>query len=115
MERIIWKAGLAPWPKLFQNLRATRETELAETFPIHVVCEWIGNSAAVAAKHYLQVTDDHYDQAAHNAAQCTAVSPRKASSENSENRLFPEENGTLRSGTPKEMGGTGLEPVTSTV
>ena len=57
--RIISWPGLKPWPKLFQNLRSTRETELAEQFPIHVVCEWIGNSQAVAAKHYLQMTDDH--------------------------------------------------------
>ena len=60
LERIIKKAGLKPWPKLFQNLRSTRETELAEVFPIHVVCEWIGNSQAVATKHYLQVTEDHF-------------------------------------------------------
>ncbi len=31
---------------------------------MQVVCEWIGNSAAIAAKHYLQVTDQHYEQAA---------------------------------------------------
>jgi hypothetical protein len=34
LERIIELAGLTPWPKLFQNLRATRETELAE----HYLC-----------------------------------------------------------------------------
>ena len=33
MGRIIRCVGLEPWPKLFQNLRATRETELAESFP----------------------------------------------------------------------------------
>ena len=60
MERIIRKADLKPWPKLFQNLRATRETELAEEFPIHVVCDWIGNTQAVATKHYLQTTDEHF-------------------------------------------------------
>lgn len=64
LERIIRRAGLQPWPKLFHNLRATRETELTERFPLHVVCAWIGNSAAVAAKHYLQVTDQHFTQAA---------------------------------------------------
>lgn len=83
LERIIARAGLTPWPKLFQNLRATRETELAQAFPLHVVCNWIGNSQRVAAKHYLQVTDDHFreavgpaadpakptDEAAQNAAQ----------------------------------------------
>jgi hypothetical protein len=42
--RIIQRAGLQPWPKLFQNLRSTRETELADDFPMHVVCQWIGNS-----------------------------------------------------------------------
>jgi hypothetical protein len=54
MEKIIRRAGLKPWPKLFQNLRATRETELAETFPMHVVCEWIGNSAAIADRWALR-------------------------------------------------------------
>jgi integrase len=60
LQRIITKAGLTPWPKLWQNLRATRETELAETYPMHVICAWIGNSQAVAQKHYLQVTDEHF-------------------------------------------------------
>ena len=64
LHRIIAKAGLKPWPKLFQNLRSTRETELAETWPMHVVCAWIGISEAVAQKHYLQVTDEHFEQAA---------------------------------------------------
>ncbi len=64
LTRIIRKAGIEPWPKLFQNLRSTRETELAETYPLHVVCAWIGNSQLVAAKHYLQVTDEHFERAA---------------------------------------------------
>lgn len=63
LVRIIKKAGLKPWPKLFHNLRASRQTELAETYPIHVVCDWIGNSRAVAQEHYLQVTDDHFERA----------------------------------------------------
>jgi integrase len=63
-KRIICKAQLKPWPKLFQNLRSSRETELTEKFPLHVVCAWIGNSQAVAAKHYLQVTDEHFKLAA---------------------------------------------------
>ena len=49
-----------PWPKLFHNLRTSRETEMAATYPLHVVCEWIGNSQRIAAKHYLQVTDDYF-------------------------------------------------------
>jgi hypothetical protein len=65
MCRIIGRAKIKPWPKLFQNLRSTRETELAEMYPLHVVCAWIGNSQPVAAKHYLQVTDEHFASAAH--------------------------------------------------
>jgi integrase len=69
LGRIIDRAGLDQWPKLFQNLRSTRETELAERFPMHVVCAWIGNSETIAAKHYLQVTDEHYAQAVQNPVQ----------------------------------------------
>ena len=31
--KISKRAGLKPWPKLFQNLRSTRQTELEEEFP----------------------------------------------------------------------------------
>ena len=48
--RIIRRAGLEPWERAFHNLRASRQTELAATFPIHVVCAWIGNSEKVADK-----------------------------------------------------------------
>ena len=63
-ERIIRRAGLTPWPKLFQNLRATRETELAQDYPIHLVCYWLGNSTLVAKKHYLQIRDEDFSAAA---------------------------------------------------
>lgn len=72
LQRIIRRAGLEPWPKLFQNLRSTRETELAEKFPLHVVCAWIGNSQPVAVKHYLQVTDEHFARAAKGGAKSGA-------------------------------------------
>jgi integrase len=62
--RIIRRAGLNVWPKLWQNLRSTRETELAEAYPLHLVVKWLGNSQQVAAKHHLQVTDTHFEQAA---------------------------------------------------
>jgi integrase len=64
LERIIYRAGLLPWPKLFQNMRASRETELTRDHALHVVTAWIGNSARVASKHYLQVTDADFDRAA---------------------------------------------------
>lgn len=73
--RIIAKAGLNPWPKLFQNLRSTRETELAESFPIHVVTAWMGNSTLIATKHYLQVTDSHFDEATRFPTRAPAEMP----------------------------------------
>jgi len=57
MVRIIKRADLAPWPRVFHNLFESRETELAATLPLATVCPWIGNSKLVAAGHYLQVAD----------------------------------------------------------
>jgi len=73
-KRILRKAGVAEWPKLFQNLRASRETELMQTHPAHVVLAWIGHTAAVAQSHYLQVTDADFDKATGKAAQNPAQS-----------------------------------------
>jgi len=39
---------------------------------MHVVCQWIGNSQPIAAKHYLPVTDDHFSK----ALQQPAILPR---------------------------------------
>ena len=66
MKTIIKRAGLDVWPKVFQNLRSSLQTELEERFPSHVVCAWLGNSIQVAKKHYLQVTDEHFEKALQN-------------------------------------------------
>ena len=63
-ERIMTRAGLTSWPRLFQNMRASRETELTQDHPLHVVVAWIGNSAPIAARHYLQVTEADFERAA---------------------------------------------------
>jgi site-specific recombinase XerD len=62
-EKIIKRAGLKPWPRLWHNLRASRQTELSDQFPAHVVCQWIGNSEIVAREHYLSVTPEHMQRA----------------------------------------------------
>lgn len=77
-DKLIERAGLSPWVKPWQNLRSSCETDLAAWLPMHVVCAWIGNSENVAIKHYLQVTDQHFDMAtgaaASGAAKSAAVS-----------------------------------------
>jgi hypothetical protein len=68
LERIIRRAGLEPWPRLFQNLRSSRETELASEYPLHAATYWIGNTAPIAERHYLQIPDSLYEKAVQNAA-----------------------------------------------
>jgi len=63
-ERIIAKAGVKPWPRLFHNLRASCATDWVERFPAHVVAGWLGHSPMIAARHYLQTRDAHFDLAA---------------------------------------------------
>ena len=62
-NRIIKRAGLEPWPRLFHALRASRETELAREFPLHVVTSWLGNTPRIAMKHYLMTTEDDFARA----------------------------------------------------
>ncbi|WP_149110269.1 hypothetical protein [Limnoglobus roseus] len=85
--KIVHRAGLDTWPRLFHNMRASRETELLELFPVHVVALWMGHDAKVCLKHYAQTTDDHYARAvggaksgapeAQNKAQQTTAGNRK--------------------------------------
>ena len=125
--KIITKAGLTPWPKLFQNLRSTRETELAEKYPIQVVCEWIGNSPQVASKHYLQITPEHYEKATadspiqrwdedkaealQNAQQYTRKPTGKVVYKKSESPVIPDEYEALLMCTDVHVPPRGVEPL----
>lgn len=63
LTRIIRRAGMTPWPKVFQNMRASCATDLAKSHPGYVAANWLGHSQKVAATHYWQVTDDDFKQA----------------------------------------------------
>jgi integrase len=91
-QKIIRRAGLTPWPKLMQNLRASRQTELEETFPTHVVCKWMGNSPKVAQKHYLQTTEDHFSKAVQNPVQQASATCSVGSQATEPKREKPLEN-----------------------
>ncbi len=41
-KAIIKKAGLTPWPRLFQTLRQSCETDFAKRCPQHAVSRWMG-------------------------------------------------------------------------
>ncbi|NLF70803.1 MAG: site-specific integrase [Candidatus Anammoximicrobium sp.] len=117
-ERIIRRAAVAPWPKLFQNMRASRETELTAEYPLHVVCKWIGNSPTVAQAHYLQVTEADFRRAVETkggigVAQGGAESGALSLSQGAQNPAQPvsansrQETQTGR----KALFGNGLRPV----
>ncbi len=115
VKAMVEKAGLTVWPKLFQNLRSPRETELAEQYPVQVVCAWIGNSPTVAAKHYLQVTDEHFSKAVHFPVQYDAArgcSELQSDTQGGEN---PAKDAPNLCRERYLVGDTGLEPVTSSL
>jgi integrase len=64
LSKMIVRAGLTVWDKLFVNLRSSRQTELLAVYPVADVCAWLGNSPAVAAQFYAQARTDVADRAA---------------------------------------------------
>ncbi len=124
LETIIKRAGLVAWPRAWHNLRSSRQTELTETFPSHVVTAWLGNSERIAEKHYLQVLDSHFDRASalnsaapalRNTSETLSTAPQPCSAANAKPLVLsgkPTKQGVCVNGL---MGDTGFEPVTSTV
>lgn len=70
VERAAEQLGIQLWPRLWQNMRATRESELIRENPAGLVevCKWIGNSPQVALKHYAIAQAGAFRRAAGEAA-----------------------------------------------
>jgi integrase len=66
--RILKRAGVVAWERLFHNLRASRQTELVDQFPAKVVSDWLGNSPRIAEQHYLKTTEHHFEKAVNGQA-----------------------------------------------
>jgi len=121
-RRIIKRAGLTPWDRTWHNLRASRQTELAATFPLHTVCAWIGNTKAIAAGHYLQVTDADWTRATGSteaaANPATQARPSGATASEPKNQNPQNSRELVGVGVPcdrvetRPMGRAGLEPAT---
>lgn len=101
------KAGIVPWGRLFQSMRASRQTELERQFPLHVVCSWLGNTEAIARKNYLLVTDSDFEKACtpkppvQSDAYSDAVEPKSdAYSDAASSRTNPQE----KEKTPENTG-----------
>lgn len=72
LAKILRRAGLEQWPRLWHSMRASCEPDLARRFPLAVVAKWLGNTQAVAMRHYVDVTDADFQRAvqvAQNPAQ----------------------------------------------
>jgi len=63
LEKIIRRAGVQQWPKLWQNLRASGSTDLARTLPGHVAAAICGHTEQIAKEHYWQVAGSDLDAA----------------------------------------------------
>ncbi len=118
--KIITKAGLEPWPRLFHNLRGSLQTDLMERFPAHVVCQWLGNTEKVALNHYLKVTPEHIARAIGDAGgkvgQQVGTSlqetPSKGGNERKQIPEIPEENEKARAIKHGLIHPRGFEPLT---
>ncbi len=113
-QRILTRAGVEPGPRLIYNRRASRETELAAEFPIHVVTAWLGNTPAIAMRHYLQTTDADFERAAGKQQSGTLLahpSPATADQDSAPERKNPAKHevcGVVADGENLFSGGQGI-------
>ncbi len=130
MFRILARAGVKPWPRLFHALRASCACDWVDQLPEHVVSSWLGHSPRIAAEHYLQTRDDHFRRAAglpslEGGAKSGARGARKASKldeavanteRGNESESIADSGDTWRStgirgvGQKGKVGGEGFEP-----
>ena len=116
--KLLRRAGIEQWPKLYHNMRASRQTELLAEFPAADVCDWLGNSQAIAMKHYAMPTSDSFQRAVCGSTGGSISANQQASGDNHQNEKPPEN--SISEGSSEQligcsMGDEGLEPPTSTV
>lgn len=80
--RYLERAGITPWPRLFQNLRSTRATELSRIYASHVVRAILGHTEEVAQTNYLQPLEEDYDAIRKVSHTSTIQAQKKAAEDN---------------------------------
>lgn len=73
LEKIIARAGVKQWPKLWQNLRASACTDFARTLPSHVAAAICGHTKQIAQEHYWTVDDSDLDAVIEGSVKPEAV------------------------------------------
>jgi integrase len=61
--KIVERAGVDSWPRLWHSLRASCESDLAQSFPLATVTKWLGNTPSVALRHYVDPTEAAFERA----------------------------------------------------
>ncbi len=77
LDRWVLQAGLKPVPKPFQNMRASRATEIQKNYGAKAATDWLGHTEGVAMLHYWQTTDDDFTRAAREGAAPTTAGWQK--------------------------------------
>jgi integrase len=63
LTKMLCRLGITPWPRLFQNLRASWETDCLRLFPSETP-KWAGHSHLISQRNYHMQTDDSFRAAA---------------------------------------------------
>ena len=79
-ERIIFRAGLPTWNRLFQNLRESRANEILREYGATAENAWLGHSQRTAADHYFQVMETEFQRAI--TGNHGTISPKEPTAEN---------------------------------
>ena len=61
LEKILRRAGVKQWPKLWKNLRASGATDFAQSLPSHVAATICCHTEQIAQEHNWTVTDNDLD------------------------------------------------------
>jgi integrase len=105
--KIVRRAGVEPWPRLWHSLRASCESDLAQSFPLATVTKWLGNTPSVALRHYIDPTEVAFDQALDwrpkNGAKSGAPGAQKAAQQ------ADARNGRESQISPEPVGGQGCD------
>jgi integrase len=114
LTRYIEAADLDVWPKVWQNIRATRENELElEGHREFAVRAWIGHSQKVAERNYRQITEEDFSKAVKSSSgQIVVSNGTQGSAKPDEQEITTNRKTTLQESAPScNTSQSGLAPL----
>jgi integrase len=87
--RMIVRAGLKPWPKVWQNLRRACAVDLVQEYPANLAYEWLGHSEAINRLFYFRATPQMIERATqHVRLPSLFAPPQKAEANTSDSEAM---------------------------